>query len=49
MAHSNVIYEKEFPRPTIEEDKPTYKESNEIATALNRIHQNDTKEHWKGK
>lgn len=34
MANSNVIYEKKFPRPTIEKDKPTYEESNEIATAF---------------
>lgn len=34
MAHSNVIYEKRFPRPTIEEDEPIHEESNEIATAF---------------
>lgn len=34
MAHRNVIYEKKFPRPTIEEDEPIHEESNEIATAF---------------
>lgn len=33
MAHSNVIYEKRFPHPTIEEDEPIHEVSNEIASA----------------